>query len=185
MLHHIYNHMSGNLLRQKARVITCNTWLCHRASECVQIHHRNSTSARWHVHSPGPHVQPCRSCSSTAPSPSLAPCSPWKCDHSCDSCSTLKTGNTGHEQKLTKRVGHYRQSGLPLMLLPATLLCNKYNVLMIKKKILIVQWKGSTHHPQSVHSPWQCDLVPRICSRTDLKKVKRKCVSYMLTCKLQ
>lgn len=77
---------------KSALVVTCNTSLCHTASGYGQSLHKSSTSAHWHGHSPGLHGQPCHNCSSTAPSPSWAPCSPWKYDHSCGSCNKLKVG---------------------------------------------------------------------------------------------
>lgn len=78
--------------------LTGNISPCRKVSGCGQTHRRSSTSARWHDHSRGPYDQLCRRCSTAAPSPFWAPCSPGKCGHSYGSCSML------YKRKVWKRI---------------------------------------------------------------------------------
>lgn len=71
--------------------LTGNISPYHKASGCDQTHRRSSTSARWRGRSHEPCGRLCHKCSRAALSPSWAPCSPGRCDHSCGSCSTLDT----------------------------------------------------------------------------------------------
>lgn len=77
------------LKRRETATLTCSISPYHIASGCDRTRRRSSTSARWHDRSHAPCGQLCHRCSTAAPSPSWAPCNPWKCDHSCGSCSTL------------------------------------------------------------------------------------------------
>lgn len=81
--------------------LTCNISPYRKAFECGRTHHRSSTSARWRGHSREPCGRLCHRCSTAAPSPSLAPCSPGKCDHSCGSCSTLDTEEVVEKKVIT------------------------------------------------------------------------------------
>lgn len=68
---------------------TYSTSLWCSLFECVQILHKNSTSAHQHGHSHEPDGLVCHSCSSTALALSWAPCSPWQCGHLYRSYSRL------------------------------------------------------------------------------------------------
>lgn len=87
-----FNSLVSKTLEQS---LTCNISPCHKVFGCGQSHRRSSTSARWHDRSRGPCDRLFHRCSKAAPAPSWAPCSPWRCDHSCGSCSMLKWQSDG------------------------------------------------------------------------------------------
>ena len=70
--------------------LTCSTSLWCSLSGCARTRRRSSTSARRRGRSRGPGGRACRSCSSTAPAPAWAPCSPWRCGRLGHSYSRLQ-----------------------------------------------------------------------------------------------